>query len=30
MQEIRPLIATSVRFNTVMGTGVPDFIPRVR
>lgn len=29
MQEIRDGIATSVRFNTVVATGVPGFIPRV-
>jgi len=28
MQEIRDRITTSVRFNTVVGTGVPGFIPR--
>jgi diketogulonate reductase-like aldo/keto reductase len=30
MQEIRDGITTSVRFNTVVETGVPGFIPRVR
>ncbi len=30
MQEIRDSITTSVRFNTVVKTGVPGFIPRVR
>jgi diketogulonate reductase-like aldo/keto reductase len=30
MQEIRDRITTSVRFNTVVGTGVPGFIPRGR
>jgi diketogulonate reductase-like aldo/keto reductase len=30
MQEIRDGVATRVRFNTVVGTGVPGFIPRVR
>jgi diketogulonate reductase-like aldo/keto reductase len=29
MQEIRESITTNVRFNTVVGTGVPGFIPRV-
>jgi hypothetical protein len=28
MREIRDGIATSVRFNTVVHTGVPGFIPR--
>ena len=28
MQEIRQRVTTSVRFNTVVGTGVPGFIPR--
>ena len=28
MQEIRDRITTSVRFNTVVATGVPGFIPR--
>jgi diketogulonate reductase-like aldo/keto reductase len=28
MQEIRDGIKTNVRFNTVVGTGVPGFIPR--
>src|SRR5271163_4411688 len=28
MQEIRDRITTSARFNTVVGTGVPGFIPR--
>ena len=28
MQEIRERVTTSVRFNTVVGTGVPGFIPR--
>lgn len=28
MQEIRDRVKTSVRFNTVVGTGVPGFIPR--
>jgi diketogulonate reductase-like aldo/keto reductase len=28
MQEIRDRITTNVRFNTVVGTGVPGFIPR--
>jgi len=28
MREIRDRITTSVRFNTVVGTGVPGFIPR--
>jgi len=30
MQEIRDKVATRVRFNTVVGTGVPGFIPRAR
>jgi diketogulonate reductase-like aldo/keto reductase len=30
MQDIRTKIATSVRFNTVVKTGVPGFIPRGR
>jgi hypothetical protein len=30
MQEIRDGVATRVQFNTVMGTGVPGFIPRTR
>jgi diketogulonate reductase-like aldo/keto reductase len=29
MQEIREGITTNVRFNAVVGTGVPGFIPRV-
>jgi diketogulonate reductase-like aldo/keto reductase len=29
MREIRELITTNVRFNTVVETGVPGFIPRV-
>jgi hypothetical protein len=28
MREIREGIKTSVRFNTVVTTGVPGFIPR--
>jgi diketogulonate reductase-like aldo/keto reductase len=28
MQEIRERITTNVRFNTVVGTGVPGFIPK--
>ena len=28
MQEIRDRITTNVRFNTVVGTGVPGFIPK--
>ena len=28
MREIREAIRTNVRFNTVVGTGVPGFIPR--
>jgi diketogulonate reductase-like aldo/keto reductase len=30
MQEIRQRITTNVRFNTVVETGVPGFIPRAR
>src|SRR5271170_2459800 len=30
MEEIRNRITTNVRFNTVVATGVPGFIPRVR
>jgi diketogulonate reductase-like aldo/keto reductase len=30
MREIRDDITTSVRFNSVVGTGVPGFIPRSR
>jgi diketogulonate reductase-like aldo/keto reductase len=30
MQEIRDRITTNVRFNSVVTTGVPGFIPRVR
>ncbi|WP_424123580.1 aldo/keto reductase, partial [Roseiarcus sp.] len=30
MREIRDGITTNVRFNTVVGTGVPGFIPRAR
>lgn len=30
MREIREQISTSVRFNSVVDTGVPGFIPRVR
>jgi diketogulonate reductase-like aldo/keto reductase len=30
MREIRDGITTNVRFNTVVGTGVPGFIPRTR
>ena len=30
MQEIRDGIKTNVRFNNVVGTGVPGFIPRMR
>jgi len=30
MQEIRDGIATKIRFNTVVATGVPGFIPRSR
>ena len=29
MQEMREGITTNVRFNSVVGTGVPGFIPRV-
>ena len=29
MQEMRDRITTNIRFNTVVGTGVPGFIPRV-
>ena len=29
MQEMRDRITTSVRFNAVVGTGVPGFIPWV-
>jgi hypothetical protein len=29
MQEIRDRITTHVRFNSVVKTGVPGFIPRV-
>lgn len=29
MREIREGITTKVRFNAVVGTGVPGFIPRV-
>jgi diketogulonate reductase-like aldo/keto reductase len=29
MREIREGIKTNVRFNAVVGTGVPGFIPRV-
>jgi diketogulonate reductase-like aldo/keto reductase len=29
MQEIRDRITTNVRFNSVVKTGVPGFIPRV-
>ncbi len=28
MREIRERITTNVRFNPVLGTGVPGFIPR--
>jgi hypothetical protein len=28
MQEIRERVTTSVRFNTVVTTGVPGFIPK--
>jgi diketogulonate reductase-like aldo/keto reductase len=28
MRELRDGITTNVRFNTVVGTGVPGFIPR--
>jgi len=30
MQEIRNAVTTNVRFNSVVGTGVPGFIPRDR
>jgi hypothetical protein len=30
MREIRDRITTSVRFNTVVETGVPGFIARAR
>jgi len=30
MQEIRDEVATKVRFNAVVETGVPGFIPRSR
>lgn len=30
MQEIRTAIAANIRFNSVVGTGVPGFIPRDR
>jgi diketogulonate reductase-like aldo/keto reductase len=30
MQEIRDRITTSARFNTVVETGVPGFIPQAR
>jgi diketogulonate reductase-like aldo/keto reductase len=30
MQEIRDGITTNIRFNSVVGTGVPGFIPRVQ
>ena len=30
MQEIRDGITTNIRFNSVVTTGVPGFIPRVR
>ncbi len=30
MQEIRECIATNIRFNAVVSTGVPGFIPRVK
>jgi diketogulonate reductase-like aldo/keto reductase len=30
MQEIRDAVTTKVRFNSVVGTGVPGFIPRDR
>jgi hypothetical protein len=30
MREIRERITTSVRFNTVVKTGVPGFIPGTR
>jgi hypothetical protein len=28
MQEIRERVTTNIRFNTVVTTGVPGFIPR--
>ena len=28
MREIRDGVTTNIRFNTVVGTGVPGFIPR--
>jgi hypothetical protein len=30
MQEIRDRVATTIRFNMVVETGVPGFIPRGR
>jgi diketogulonate reductase-like aldo/keto reductase len=30
MREIRDNIKTNVRFNSVVGTGVPGFIPRAK
>jgi hypothetical protein len=30
MREIRDNIKTGVRFNSVVGTGVPGFIPRAK
>jgi diketogulonate reductase-like aldo/keto reductase len=30
MRELREGISTNVRFNSVVGTGVPGFIPRVK
>ncbi|MGH3642907.1 MAG: hypothetical protein ACRDUX_28240 [Mycobacterium sp.] len=30
MQEIRDAITTNVRFNSVVQTGVPGFIPRAQ
>jgi diketogulonate reductase-like aldo/keto reductase len=30
MREIRDDIKTNIRFNTVVGTGVPGFIPRTK
>jgi diketogulonate reductase-like aldo/keto reductase len=30
MREIRDLIITKVRFNSVVETGVPGFIPRAK
>jgi hypothetical protein len=30
MEEIRDRITTSVRFNAVVETGVPGFIPRAK